>query len=326
MSSADPGYRKRELGLRMVEWGCSVRESVWQMTGESTNSKMRNAPCLEPSFLWPHIGRHAPGNAKGVASIKNVKGLLKTAARHTIPSPVSRWLRVRWGHRPLLGSVDFGSLRRVAPVSRNLGADRGLPIDRHYIELFLAANAHSIRGHVLEVDDSRYTRRFGGDRVTRSDVLHVHPSNPRATIVADLTCADHIASNRFDCIILTQTLSFIYDIHAVVRTLHRILKPGGVVLATVGGITPISRRDMERWGHYWSFTTLSARLLFGEAFPGANVHVDSFGNVLAATAFLHGLAAEELRPPELDHRDRDYEFLITIKAVKSKHGDEETAR
>jgi SAM-dependent methyltransferase len=349
---ADLGYRKqRTTGLRMVEWVCSVRESVWQMKGESTNSRMRNALLLAPivpmtfmstgfaqqrvnsdapwyafrTALWPHIVRHALGNAKSLSS-KNVKGLLRTAARHTIPSPVRRWLRARLGHRPPLGSVDFGSLRRVAPVSRNFGRDRGRPIDRYYIEPFLAANADSIRGHVLEVDDNRYTRTFGGDRVTRSDVLHVHPNNPRATIVADLTRADHIASNRFDCIILTQTLPFIYDIHAVVRTLHRILKPGGVVLATVGGITPICRRDMERWGHYWSFTTLSARLLFEEAFPGANVRVDSFGNVLAATAFLHGLAAEELRPTELDYRDPDYEFLITIKAVKPKHGDEETAR
>jgi SAM-dependent methyltransferase len=215
--------------------------------------------------------------------------------------------------------VNFGSLRRVAPVSRLLGRDRGLPIDRYYIERFLTVNADQIRGHVLEIDDDRYTRTFGGNRVTRSDVLHVHPGNPRATIVADLTCAENrIPSDQFDSILLTQTLPFIYDIHAVVRTLHRILKPGGIVLATVGGITQISRRDMERWGHYWSFTTLSARLLFEEAFPAANVQVDSFGNVLAATAFLHGLAAEDLRPAELDHRDPDYEFLITVRAVKPR--------
>jgi hypothetical protein len=42
------------------------------------------------------------------------------------------------------------------------------------------------------------------------------------------------------------------------------------------------------------------------------------GNVLAAISFLHGLAAEELRPEELDHRDTDYELLITVRARKSK--------
>jgi glycosyltransferase involved in cell wall biosynthesis/SAM-dependent methyltransferase len=273
--------------------------------------------------FWPyrHPGRAAVRNALRLLSIRNAKGLVKRTAQRTMPSAVHRWLGDRWQRHRAGGSlepVNFGDLRRVTPVGRLLGRDRGLPIDRHYIARFLEANAGRIRGHTLEIDDDQYTRAFGGDRVTRSDVLHVHPTNPRATIVADLTSAEtHIPSNRFDAIILTQTLPFIYDVHAVVKTLHRILRPGGAVLATVGGITPISRRDMERWGHYWSFTTLSARLLFEEAFPARDVHVDAFGNVLAATAFLQGLAAEELSPTELDYRDPDYEFLITVVAVKS---------
>jgi glycosyltransferase involved in cell wall biosynthesis len=269
---------------------------------------------------YRHPVRHAVRSAIGLLSAKSLKSVLTKAAKRTIPSPVRRWLRAQWErrrHSSALGSVDFGSLRQVMPVGRLLGRDRGLPIDRYYIERFLAANAERIRGHVLELDDDRYTRTYGGDRVTRSDVLHVHHGNHRATVVGDLTSdPEHIPSNCFDCIILTQTLPFIYAIHAAVRTLHRIMKPGGVILATVGGITPISRRDMERWGHYWSFTTLSARLLFEEAFPAGDVRVDAFGNVLAATAFLQGLAAEELSPTELDYRDPDYELLITVIAVK----------
>jgi glycosyltransferase involved in cell wall biosynthesis/SAM-dependent methyltransferase len=271
--------------------------------------------------LWPyhHPVRQAIRNAGNQLSVARVRGIVKKAARRMLPPRAHRWLRAQWErqrHRPRLGSVQFGELRRVTPVNRNLGRDRGTPIDRYYIERFLARNADCIHGHVLELDDDRYTRRFGSDRVTRSDVLHVNPTNPRATIVADLTDAGHIPSDRFDCIILTQTLPFIYDIHAVMRTLYRILKPGGIILATVGGITQISRRDMQRWGHYWSFTTLSACLLFEEAFPAPTVRVEAFGNVLATTAFLHGLAAEELQPDELDYHDPDYEFLITITAVK----------
>jgi glycosyltransferase involved in cell wall biosynthesis/SAM-dependent methyltransferase len=270
---------------------------------------------------YRHPVRQAVRDAIGLLSAKKLKSLLENTAKRTMPSPVRRWLRAQWErrrHSPSLGSVDFGGLHQVPPVGR-LGRDRGLPIDRYYIDRFLAANAERIRGHVLELDDDRYTRTYGGDRVTRSDVLHVHQGSPCATVVGDLTSEDeHIPSNRFDCIILTDTRPFMHAIHAAVRTLHRILKPGGVVLATVGGITPISRRDMERWGHYWSFTTLSARLLFEEAFPADDVHADGFGNVLAATAFLQGLAAEELSPTELDYRDPDYEFLITVAAVKSR--------
>jgi len=204
-------------------------------------------------------------------------------------------------------------------MSNNFGRDRGLPIDRHYIECFLAANAHDIRGRVLEIANDVYTRKFGDGRVTRSDVLHAAPDNPKATIVADLTHADHIPSDTFDCIIFTQTLQFIHDVRAALNTLYRILRPAGTLLATFPGISQIIRKDMDRWGEHWRFTTLSARWLFEGSFPTGEVTVEARGNVLTAIAFLHGLAAEELRQEELAHRDPDYEFLITVRAMKSKH-------
>lgn len=207
-------------------------------------------------------------------------------------------------------------MRRLTPVCRNWGFSRGLPIDRYYIEQFLSAHANDIRGSVLEIKDNDYTLRYGGYRVTRSDVLHVQGGNPKATIVADLTRADHIPSDIFDCIVFTQTLQFIYDVKAVVRTLYRILNPGGVLLVTTPGISQISRYDMDRWGDYWRFSTLSTRLLFEEVFSEENITINAYGNVLTAIAFLHGLASEELREEELDYVDQDYELLITIRAIK----------
>jgi Glycosyl transferase family 2/Methyltransferase domain len=275
---------------------------------------------LQTAF-WPfrHPILHAVKTTAGKVSRQNAKALALKAARRVIPSSVRNRLRIRWSRRhldPPFNSADFGSLRRVTPLGRRHGRDRGLPIDRYYIERFLAANANAIRGRVLEIGDNRYTRKFGDDRVTRSDVLNVHSDHPGSTIIADLTCAEHIRPNQFDCIILTQTLPFIYDIRAAVTTLHRILKPGGTVMGTVGGITQTNRGATDVWDYYWGFTRQSARKLFEEAFPPGNIIVDSFGNVLAATAFLHGLAAEELSATELDYRDPDYEFLITITALK----------
>jgi SAM-dependent methyltransferase len=215
--------------------------------------------------------------------------------------------------------VRFGSLRRLRPLSRNFGWDRGgPPIDRYYIEGFLERHQDDVSGRVLEVKDDTYTRRFGGDRVERSDVLHPVPGNAVATIVADLTDSDASAlpSDAFDCVILTQVLPFISDVAAALGSVHRVLRPGGVVLATVPGISQIVRRDMDAWGDYWRFTSLSARSLFEEAFPGGVVEVEAHGNVLAAAAFLYGLSSEELKPEERDHLDPDYEVLITIRAVK----------
>jgi SAM-dependent methyltransferase len=68
------------------------------------------------------------------------------------------------------------------------------------------------------------------------------------TIVADLATAGHIPSDTFDCIILTQTLQYIFDLPAAVRAIYRILAPGGVLLASVPGICPILP---ESWTCYW---------------------------------------------------------------------------
>jgi SAM-dependent methyltransferase len=218
---------------------------------------------------------------------------------------------------PAVGLVRFGSLRRVTPISREFGLDRGQSIDRYYIEAFLARHAADIGGRVLEIGDDRYTRKFGGKRVSCSDVLNLRTGDPKTTLVSDLAKAERISSDVFDCIILTQTLQFIYDIREALGHLHRVLKPGGVLLATAAGISQISRYDMERWGDYWRFTTLSLRRLFEECFPATNIDVQACGNVLAAVAFIEGLSAAELRSEELDHGDPDYELLITVRAVKS---------
>lgn len=244
---------------------------------------------------------------------------IRTLAKAVLPNRTRRWISAqqrRLNCWPPVGWVKFGSLRRLQPVSRTFGIDRGESIDRYYIEHFLARHAPDIRGCVLEIASNDYTRRFGGERVTRSEVLHVQEGNPRATIVDDLTSANQIESDSFDCIILTQTLQFIYDVHAAISNLHRILKPGGVLLATLPGISQISRYDMDRWGEFWRFTTLSAHKLFEQAFAADRITIQTYGNVFTANAFLHGLAVEELRPRELDYQDPDYQVIITVRAAK----------
>ncbi|MEK6288853.1 MAG: glycosyltransferase [Acidobacteriota bacterium] len=257
-----------------------------------------------------------------VADIRALKNKLrgqaaKIAAR--TPLGVRRWVIVRWQsleYIPPAGRVRFGDLRRVTPISRVWGFDRGRPIDRYYIENYLNRHTDDIRGHVLEIGDDTYTYRFGGDRVRKSDVVNVVEGNPKTTILADITCADHIPSDTFDCILFVQTLQLIFDVRAAIKTLHRILKPGGILLATFPGISQISD---QLWGDYWcwSFTTLSARRLFAEVFSEDKLKVEAHGNALVAISFLEGLAVEELRQEELDYHDPGYEVLITVEAVKA---------
>lgn len=211
----------------------------------------------------------------------------------------------------------LGLLRRLEPVSRDFGFDRGRPIDRYYIEGFLHRHREDIAGVVLEVADPHYTATFGGERVVRVDVLHAVEGNPKATIVADLADGSGLASDAYDCVVLTQTLFLIYDVGAAVRTLHRILRPGGVVLVTVPGVSrSVATYEGDAWPDYWRFTSLSARRLFETVFPPEEVAVEVYGNVLTAAAFLYGLAAEDLRPAELEAHDPDYELLLAVRARK----------
>ena len=115
------------------------------------------------------------------------------------------------------------------PISPAWGFDRGTPVDRIYIERFLLSNASDVRGHVLEIREDEYTRRFGGPAVTSSDVLSLSPNDGRPNIIGDLTDPPQIPSNTYDCIILTQTLQLIHDIRSALGTILRILRPGGVL-------------------------------------------------------------------------------------------------
>jgi SAM-dependent methyltransferase len=211
--------------------------------------------------------------------------------------------------------VDLGSLRRTEPVSRHWGYERGTPVDRYYIESFLAHNRGSIAGRVLEVKNSAYTDRFGHG-VVRSDILDVDPGNPHATIVADLRDAAEVADDSFDCFVLTQTLQLIYEVQLAVAEAHRILAPGGVLLVSVPTMSRIVREPGV--ADYWRFTEDSCARLLADAFGAEQVVVRAYGNVLACVAFIEGLAAEELKPAELDEHDPDYPLVILARAVKAE--------
>jgi len=219
-------------------------------------------------------------------------------------------LKLRRWRRP----VRFGSLRRTTPVSDRWGWDRGTPIDQRYIDAFLDEQRRDIRGHVLEIRDRRYTERFGSG-VVQSDVLDVDATNADATIVADLTATEGLPENRFDCFILAQTLQYIYDLEAAVAGAKRLLRPGGVVLATVPAVSRVAR-SAGVVGDYWRLTTASCGRLFSDAFGEKHVDVRAYGNVLTGVAFLMGLAAEDLADDELRKDDDFFPVLIAVRASK----------
>jgi SAM-dependent methyltransferase len=244
--------------------------------------------------------------------VNRVRSAVVRAARAAVDRlPPERREPARRRLRRLARPAFLGTLRRTEPLSRRWGYDRGQPVDRYYIDDFLREHRADIRGRVLEVKESLYTDRYGHELTERA-VLDVDPLNGQATIVADLAAPGSIAADGFDCFVLTQTLHLIPDVRAAVKQAHRVLRPGGVLLATV----PSLSRALPSGGDYWRFTPAACRHLFEPAFGADRVDVRGYGNVLAAIAFLAGMASEELKPRELDALDPEFPVLVAIRAVK----------
>ena len=226
-------------------------------------------------------------------------------------------LRRRLTLWPPYGTVRWGSFDRLTPISDVNGFDRGQPIDRYYIERFLAERAAGgdIGGRIVEIGDDRYIRRFAVHPLS-VDILDLDRGNPSATIYADLSRPGTLPVDAFDCIICTQTLLLVDDPAGAVSSLHQMLRPSGVALVTVPGISPMFHHPQAAWRDQWRFTSASCTSLFGGVFGAPRVEVEAHGNVLAAAAFLFGLSAEELGPDRLDMRDCRYEMIITVRAEK----------
>lgn len=211
---------------------------------------------------------------------------------------------------------DFGDIG-LSPVTNDWGFSRGRPVDRYYIESFLQRYSEHIKGHVVEVGDRGYTHRFGNGRVNTTDVWDVNSENNMATIVADLSCASHVPSNTFDCFILTQVLVLIQNVEEAVRELYRVIKPGGVALITVPGISQISSVDEEATSWSWSFypKTLK-RILTDAGFEQESLVVEGMGNLKTTVAFLAQLAQSDLKPQDYEFNDNRYPLVVVARAVK----------
>jgi len=209
----------------------------------------------------------------------------------------------------------FTRFLSTKPVSTVFGLDRGTPIDRFYIELFLKENNSLIKGTCVEIAENTYTKKYG-KTVSESLILHVSESNNKATIVGDLQTGKGIPTEIADCFIMTQTLSFIFDLKATIKHSLQMLKPGGCLLITNPGITQLSRYDYDRWGQYWSFTDKSIRKLFEEFVPEENIKTFTYGNVKTASCFLYGLSQDDISLSDLQYNDPNFQLVIAAVIIK----------
>ena len=212
-----------------------------------------------------------------------------------------------------LGLPRWGNLRRTSPFSDNFGFDRGTPVDRYYLHKFLDSHRSEIRGRVLEIQLPGYTRQYGSD-LSETHSIDIS-SDFQPTYACDLALADDvIPSNYYDCFLLPNTLCVLRDIESSLRNALRVVRPGGVVLATTAAFVPLTPGAPD----YWHLSAAGWQELAGRVWKGNEFQVESHGNCLAAVASMLGLAQEELSPAELDVRDDRYPVLITLRCQKTQ--------
>jgi len=204
----------------------------------------------------------------------------------------------------------WGNLRRVTPFSGIFGFDRGTPVDRFYLHRFLDANRALITGRVLEVQVPSYTRTYG-QGVETSHTVDITPEF-KPTYMCDLADAPQIPSDSYDCVLLPNTFQHVADLPGVLRTVLRIVKPGGHVLASAPTLLPLIPDGDDNW----RLSPAGWRKTLAREWPGCDVAVDGHGNCLTAIAAMHGLVLEELTDEELRANDPRYPVLVTIKCRK----------
>lgn len=211
------------------------------------------------------------------------------------------------------GLPRWGNLRRVHPFSTNFGFDRGTPVDRYYLHRFLEAHAAMIRGDVLEIQTIGYARRYGRD-LRRTDSVDINPQF-RPMYLCDLAQSEGVVpSEAYDCFLMPNTFQHLRALEPALRQALRVVKPGGVILASAAGLLPLIPDGPD----YWRLSADGWRELLGRVWPDCDITVESHGNCLAAVAAMLGLALEELTAAELDVQDPRYPVMITVACHKPR--------
>jgi SAM-dependent methyltransferase len=210
--------------------------------------------------------------------------------------------------------------RRLRPLGD--GRQSGTPIVRHYWSQFLEKHKAAVRGRALEIGTTATIRRYGGARLTHADGLDLQAHSPEITLVADLTRADNVDSETYDCFINQFTMHLIYDAASALYHSLRILRSGGTLLVNFPSVEYLFARGLDMGTGaplfvYWQFTPLQVENLLREAgLVERDFEVELYGNLFTRVAYQMNMPAEELTSAELDRVDAGHPLLICVRVTK----------
>jgi SAM-dependent methyltransferase len=233
-------------------------------------------------------------------------------------------IKHHWLSWPIIRHLRSVQFRRLRPL-RDGRLDRGTVIVRYYWAQFLDRRRADIRGRGLEIGETTTLRAYGGDAITQAEALDLAPHSDEVTVVADLTRADDVPSDSYDCFVIQFTMTVIYDIEAALYHAIRILKPGGVLLINFACVDYYLHRGLDMGTGaplymYWWYTPLQVEdLLQRSGLTREDYQLSIYGNLFTRMAFQLNLPAEELARFELDHTDPGHPLLICARIVKPHH-------
>jgi len=228
-----------------------------------------------------------------------------------------------WTTWPLIRQLRTLRFRRMQPIGG--GHSDQLSIIRYYWAEFLEAQRDDIKGHGLEIGETTTLLTYGRDQLTQADALDLAAHGPEVRVVADLSRADHVAGNSYDCFIVPFTTAVIYDLEAFVYHALRLLKPGGVLLINFWSVDFYLHRGLDMgtgaplYMYHWPTPIGIHNLLHDLGLGDSDYAVEVYGNLMARMAFLLNVPARELTAQERDHVDPGQPLLICARIVKPSH-------
>jgi glycosyltransferase involved in cell wall biosynthesis len=247
---------------------------------------------------------------------RRTRALLRGLGSQILPVRTRRWLRARWLKRstPRAGEVDFGSFGRVTPIRRVFDPDRGTPVGRYYLEAFLRAHQQFPPEPILYLGSGTPEAQVTAGLSTAPS--HRSPSDVESQADRASPSPASMEEPGYSTVIVQGVPSGSSDLVDALRVGGRALRPGGVLLGVFPALARFGIGEAEH-GPQDVFTLAQVRAAAESVFGGESLRVETRGNILAALASLHGLAAEELRPDQLAHSDPSFPVVILLHVTRN---------
>lgn len=208
-----------------------------------------------------------------------------------------------------LGAIDFGDFRGQLPFCPQFGSLRGTPIDRYYLDKFIAEIREEVVGNTLEIGGKKDNRLLYGVNKA-APYLTMDLAGKGLDIIGDAHDISAVEKGSLDSVIIFNVLEHCQRPWVVVDNIYEWLKDNGQVFCMV----PNAQRVHNFPKDYWRIFPDAIDSLFAR-FPHRKLYI--YGNPLTTIASYMGVAAEELKAEELDAAQENYPVASCIHARKA---------